>query len=96
MQKAGKEHGKAATPETAFAQTLQEMRKERGISQEALGFESGYHRTYISMLERGIQNPSLRTILSIASALGISAARIVQRVEEKLGKSWKRENRDER
>jgi hypothetical protein len=29
---------------------------------------SGYHRTYISMLERAKMNPSLRTMLSIASA----------------------------
>lgn len=96
MQKGGKGHGEAATPEAAFAKALQEMRKERGMSQEALGFESGYHRTYISMLERGIHNPSLRTILSVSSALGVSATKIVQRVEEKLGKNWKRESRSER
>jgi len=40
-------------------------RKQRKISQELLGFESGYHRTYISMLERGKMNPSLPTLLSI-------------------------------
>ena len=60
------------------------------MSQEALGFESGYHRTYISMLERGLQNPSLRTILSLATALNVPAAEIVQRVEDRLGKDWVR------
>ncbi len=60
------------------------------MSQERLGFESGYHRTYISLLERGLQNPSLRTILSLASALDIPAAALVQRVEARLGKSWKK------
>jgi transcriptional regulator with XRE-family HTH domain len=50
-----------------------------------------HHRTYISILERGLQNPSLRTILSLAAALDVSATSIVQRVEEKLGKRWRRE-----
>jgi transcriptional regulator with XRE-family HTH domain len=44
------------------------------MSQELLGFESGYHRTYISLLERGKMNPSLRPILSIAAALKMPAA----------------------
>lgn len=91
MQRTGRVAGKAATPESAFAQALQEIRKERGISQEALGFESGYHRTYISLLERGLQNPSLRTILSLATALEVSATRIVQSVEDKLGRGWRRD-----
>jgi transcriptional regulator with XRE-family HTH domain len=60
------------------------------LSQEKLGFESGYHRTYISMLERGTMNPSLRTILSLASALNFDASELVRRVEGHLGKRWRR------
>jgi len=85
-------HGKRRlTPEQAFAKVLREVRKERGISQEKLGFESGYHRTYIGMLERGLMNPTLQTILSLASALEVPAGELVQRVETVLGKGWKRE-----
>ena len=72
-------------PEHAFAQALRHARKRRGLSQEALGFESGYHRTYISMLERAQMNPSLRTILSIATALDIPAAQLVGDVENCSG-----------
>jgi len=79
------------SPEQAFAKVLREVRKEKGLSQEELGFESGYHRTYIGMLERSLMNPTLRTILSVASALGIGAGELVQRVEAALGKGWKRE-----
>src|SRR5271169_5972007 len=61
-------------PDEAFAKALQRARKRRGLSQEALGFQSGYHRTYISLLERGKMNPSLRTILSLSAALGMPAA----------------------
>ena len=80
------------TPELAFASVLREVRGARGLSQEKLGFESGYHRTYISMLERGMMNPSLRTILQIGSALQMTGAEIVAKVEGILGSSrtdWK-------
>ena len=91
MQRQGRGRPSTITPEEAFARALREIRKQRGISQEELGFESGYHRTYISMLERGKMNPSLRTLLSLASALKLSAAEIVARVERLLGSPWQRE-----
>ena len=87
MQRSGRQR---LAPETAFATVIREARKERKLSQEALGFESGYHRTYIGMLERGLMNPSLRTILSIASALEIPAGELVRRVEALTGKAWRR------
>jgi len=62
------------------------------MSQELLGFESGYHRTYISMQERAKMNPSLRTMLSIAAALNMPAAQLVQQVEQLLGSPWRRES----
>ncbi|HEX3683150.1 MAG TPA: helix-turn-helix transcriptional regulator [Bryobacteraceae bacterium] len=86
---------KRLTPERAFAQVLRQVRTERGLSQEKLGLESGYHRTYIGMIERGLMNPSLRTILSLASVLEISAGELVRRTETTLGSGWKRE-REER
>lgn len=70
------------TIEDAFGLTLQDLRKVRKISQEELGFESGYHRTYISQLERGRKSPSLRTIFQLAVALKTSPSEIVLRVEQ--------------
>jgi transcriptional regulator with XRE-family HTH domain len=49
------------TPEEAFGKVLKEIRQEHSLSQEELGFESGCHRTYISLLERGRKSPSLNT-----------------------------------
>ncbi len=46
--------------ERAFGQVLHDVRSERKISQEQLGFEAGYHRTYISLIERGLKKPSLK------------------------------------
>jgi transcriptional regulator with XRE-family HTH domain len=87
-------HGKGAlTPEEAFSKVLREVRLKKGLSQEALGFESGYHRTYIGMLERGLMNPSLRTVFSLAAALKIPAKDLVARVEDFLGVGWRRPER---
>ena len=69
------------TIEEAFGLTLQELRKARKMSQEQLGFESGYHRTYISQLERGQKSPSLKTIYQLAAALKTLPSEIVLRVE---------------
>jgi transcriptional regulator with XRE-family HTH domain len=79
-----------ADPNTSFAKVLRQLREEANISQEQLGFDSGYHRTYIGMMERGIINPTLQTILSVARALKISARDLVALVEVDLGDSWQR------
>jgi len=96
MKRQGTSRLAAVTPEQAFAKALREIRTEKGISQEALGLDANYHRTYISLLERGKMNPSLRTILSIAAVLAIPAADLVSRVEAHLGGPWKRDATDER
>lgn len=63
--------------EEAFGETLRELRKEKGLSQEELAHESGLDRTFISLLERGKRQPSLGTIINISSSLGIEADRLV-------------------
>ena len=88
MQRHGRK--RSVDPEHAFAKALRESRLERGLSQEKLGFESGYHRTYISMLERSMMNPSLRTIFSLATALNLEGSELVRRAETHLGKRWRR------
>lgn len=55
-----------------FGDKLREIRKEKGLSQEKLAFKCGLHRTYISDIERGSRNVSLKNIEKIAKALGIS------------------------
>jgi transcriptional regulator with XRE-family HTH domain len=72
------------TPEMAFGKVLREIRLEHSLSQEDLGFESGYHRTYISLLERGRKSPSLNTVFQLAAALGVSPSEIVKRTEARV------------
>jgi transcriptional regulator with XRE-family HTH domain len=65
----------------AFGAVLREIRRKSGFSQEELGFESGYHRTYVSLLERGLKSPSLQTIFRLAHVLGIRPSELLDRVE---------------
>ena len=61
---------------------VRKFRKERGLSQEALAFECGLHRTYISGVERGIRNPTVLVLEQIATALQIPASRLLEDVAE--------------
>lgn len=68
----------------AFGEVLKEARTARGMSQDALAFASELDRTYISLLERGLRQPSLTTIFTLAAALGTTAEDLVARVREKM------------
>lgn len=68
--------------EKVFGLELRKIREQKGFSQEKLGFECGYHRTYISQLERGQKSPTLRATFKIARALGIRASNILARIEK--------------
>ena len=46
-------------------------RKLKGMSQEELALEAGMERSYVSDLERGTRNPSVRALGRLAEALGI-------------------------
>ena len=59
------------TIEKQFGKRLRGLRLARGLSQEALAFKAGVHRTYLGGIERGERNPSLRNISAIAEALGV-------------------------
>ncbi len=70
--------------ERLFGQILREYRENSGLSQEKLGFESDYHRTYISQLERGQKNPSLKAIFRLARVLGIRPSEMIRRIESRV------------
>lgn len=60
---------------------MREIRKERGISQEQLALDSGLDRTYVSLMERGVQSPTLRTVAKVAGVLGIKCSDLILRME---------------
>ena len=55
----------------AFGSHLQSLRKKIGLSQEETADRAGIHVTYLSGIERGHRNPSIRNVRRLAKALGI-------------------------
>ena len=78
--------GGSKTPEQLFGEEISHLRKNRGFSQEELGFQAGVHRTYVSQIERGLKSPTLTVILKLTQALSCSAGQLVSQVENKLKK----------
>lgn len=58
------------------------QRQARGLSQEQLAFEAGMKRSYLSELERGLRNPSVRALGRLAAALEIEPAVLVSESAE--------------
>jgi transcriptional regulator with XRE-family HTH domain len=54
-----------------IAENVRRLRKGRGLSQEALAEECGYHRTYVGGIERRERNITIATLEALAGALGV-------------------------
>lgn len=50
---------------------IRKLRKQQGLTQEKLAEMSGIDQDYISEIERGKKNPSIKTLDSIITALKI-------------------------
>lgn len=60
-------------------------RRRLGLSVQQLAENSGLSLGLVSQLERGLGNPSLHTLRSLAHALGLSLSRLVDPVLEDVG-----------
>ncbi len=59
-----------------FGERVRELRKVKGLSQEALALACDLDRTYIGSVERGERNISLINIHVIADALGVPVSEL--------------------
>ena len=66
------------------------IRRERGLSQEALAFEAEIHRTYVSGVERGVRNPTITVLAELATALKVLPHQLLEPVVEEKGRPKKR------
>ncbi|WP_319229681.1 helix-turn-helix transcriptional regulator [Draconibacterium orientale] len=67
-----------------FGKVLRDLRIDAGLSQEKLAEIADLDRTYISLLERGLRQPSLSTVFALAQALKIKPHQLIKDVEEEL------------
>ena len=67
-----------------FGKVLRELREKNSLSQEKLAEFCDLDRTYISLLERGLRQPTLTTLFKLSSALKIKPSEMVELVDIKL------------
>jgi len=60
-----------------LANLVKSRRAQLDISQEELAHLAGIDRTYASQIERGIGNPSLKVICSLAGALDVEPSSLI-------------------
>ncbi|MGH9089826.1 MAG: helix-turn-helix domain-containing protein [Acidimicrobiales bacterium] len=70
--------------QVAFGRVVRELREQAGLSQEALSFMCERHRTYVSLIERGRNAPSITTLWLLAESLEVPPSVMIQRVEALL------------
>ncbi|MEN0000949.1 MAG: helix-turn-helix transcriptional regulator [Pseudomonadota bacterium] len=66
------------TLEQQFGINVRHWRKVREMSQEELAARAGLHPTYVSGIETGARNPTLRVVGRIAVALEVEAAALLK------------------
>ena len=69
-------------PAIIFGQVLRTLRKKAGLSQEQLALEAGIERNFVSLIERGVNQPSIRIIFKLAQALSVPPSAMIILVEE--------------
>ena len=62
---------------TAFGAHVRSLRRGLGLSQEEVAHRAGLHVTYLSGIERGRRNPSLKNLRKLALALEIPLGELV-------------------
>ena len=66
-----------------FGDAMRRMRKERGLSQEALAEAANLTADYIGFIERGENVPTLTVILKLADALGVPPSHMLRTFDKR-------------
>jgi transcriptional regulator with XRE-family HTH domain len=65
-----------------FGIAVRDRRTAARITQEELAERAGLHPTYVSMVERGVRNPTLDTAARIAKALKVGFPRLIEEAQQ--------------
>lgn len=65
---------------------LKEVRREKDFTSTRLAAESGVSYRFLMYVESGVKSLSVRTLIRLCGALGISPAEVLRRVEKELEK----------
>lgn len=67
----------AQHPRETIGLKIREIRRARGLSQQAFADELGFDRTYVGSLERGERNLTLDTVIALAERLGVDVLELL-------------------
>lgn len=67
----------------ALGDSIYDIRTSKGYSQEKLAELTGLHRTYISDIERGAKNVTVKKVALICLALNVSLSTLFWEVDKK-------------
>lgn len=62
----------------SFGLKVQQLRKEKGLSQEKFALSIGMDRTYFASVEAGKRNIAIKNIQKIADGLGVSLSELFE------------------
>lgn len=62
---------------TILSLNLRRLRVSKGLSQERLAYDSGMDRSYVSGIERGVENPTIDVLDRLATVLEISIGELL-------------------
>ncbi|MDT8906342.1 helix-turn-helix transcriptional regulator [Pseudomonas prosekii] len=68
----------------AFGRVLRQKRKDAGLTQEQLAHEADVQRNYVSLIERGVHQPTVAVLFKLAKALKCQPSSIVVDLENEL------------
>ena len=71
----------ADASERALGERIQALRDFRGWAQEDFAFRSGLDRADLADVERGVGNPTLRTLEAMARCLGVTVSELLAGIE---------------
>ena len=60
-----------------LGEKIRKLRSEKGFSQESFADECRLHRTYMGSIERGERNVTLKSLRTIATALGVTVSELL-------------------
>lgn len=61
-----------------FGKKAREIRLKKGLSQGDVARRLNLHRSYVSGIERGVRNPSLKVVQKIAKALEVKVGELLK------------------
>ena len=68
----------------AFGKVLRTLRKRANLTQEQLALNADIQRNFVSLMERGINQPTVRMLFKLGKVLDMPPSAILSMVEKEL------------